>query len=64
MSSYNLFAVVNHQGTIEAGHYTCFIRWTKDEWVKCDDHIVSKASIKEVLNSEGYLYLTYFSWGQ
>ena len=23
---YTLFAVVNHSGTLEVGHYTCFIR--------------------------------------
>eukprot|EP00064_Thunnus_orientalis_P000211 superscaffoldBa00000009_g211 len=54
-SRYSLFAVVNHQGTLESGHYTSFIRQHKDQWFKCDDAIITKASIKDVLDSEGYL---------
>lgn len=52
-SRYSLFAVVNHQGTLESGHYTTFIRQHKDQWFKCDDAIITKASIKDVLDSEG-----------
>lgn len=52
---YSLFAVVNHQGTLESGHYTSFIRQHKDQWFKCDDAIITKASIKDVLDSEGYV---------
>ncbi|NXO65004.1 UB22A hydrolase, partial [Phainopepla nitens] len=54
-NKYSLFAVVNHQGTLESGHYTSFIRQHKDQWFKCDDAIITKASIKDVLDSEGYL---------
>ncbi|XP_039216460.1 ubiquitin carboxyl-terminal hydrolase 22 isoform X2 [Crotalus tigris] len=54
-SRYSLFAVVNHQGTLESGHYTSFIRQHRDQWFKCDDAIITKASIKDVLDSEGYL---------
>lgn len=50
---YALFAVVNHLGTIESGHYTCYIRQHKDQWFKCDDALISKATLHEVLNSEG-----------
>ncbi|KAA8581067.1 hypothetical protein FQN60_002648, partial [Etheostoma spectabile] len=42
-------------GTLESGHYTTFIRQHKDQWFKCDDAIITKASIKDVLDSEGYL---------
>lgn len=51
-----MFAVVNHQGTLESGHYTSFIRQHKDQWFKCDDAIITKASIKDVLDSEGYVW--------
>ncbi|TRY64549.1 hypothetical protein DNTS_008224 [Danionella cerebrum] len=54
-NKYSLFAVVNHQGTLESGHYTTFIRQHKDQWFKCDDAIITKASITDVLDSEGYL---------
>lgn len=50
---YSLYAVINHVGTIEAGHYTAFVRHHQDVWVKCDDHILSIASLKQVLDSEG-----------
>ncbi|XP_076419069.1 ubiquitin carboxyl-terminal hydrolase 27-like [Peromyscus maniculatus bairdii] len=53
-NKYSLFAVVNHQGTLESGHYTSFIRHHRDQWFKCDDAVITKASIKDVLNSEGY----------
>ncbi|RWS27194.1 ubiquitin carboxyl-terminal hydrolase 22-like protein [Leptotrombidium deliense] len=52
---YCLFAVVNHSGTIETGHYTAYIRQHRDQWFKCDDHIITRASIQDVLDSEGYL---------
>ncbi|EGW13366.1 Ubiquitin carboxyl-terminal hydrolase 27 [Cricetulus griseus] len=54
-NKYSLFAGVNHQGTLESGHYTSFIRHHRDQWFKCDDAVIIKASIKDVLNSEGYL---------
>ncbi|XP_072044155.1 ubiquitin carboxyl-terminal hydrolase 22-like [Amphiura filiformis] len=54
-NKYSLFAVVNHLGTLEAGHYTCFIRQHKNQWFKCDDATITKASVHDVLHSEGYL---------
>ena len=50
--SYHLFAVVNHSGTLETGHYSVFVRHS-DYWYKCDDHFVMKATEQEVLRSEG-----------
>jgi len=52
---YSLYAVVNHHGTLDSGHYTCFIRQNKDQWFKCDDHMITKATSATVLQSEGYL---------
>ncbi|CAN8030243.1 unnamed protein product [Ixodes persulcatus] len=52
---YCLFAVVNHSGTIETGHYTAYIRQHRDRWFKCDDHLITRASLQDVLDSEGYL---------
>lgn len=53
-SKYSLFAVVNHSGTLEVGHYTCFIR-QQQQWYKCDDAWITKATLDDVLQSEGYL---------
>ncbi|XP_030372085.1 ubiquitin carboxyl-terminal hydrolase nonstop [Scaptodrosophila lebanonensis] len=52
---FSLYAVVNHVGTIDTGHYTAYVRHQKDTWVKCDDHVITMASLKQVLDSEGYL---------
>jgi len=52
---YTLFAVINHIGTLEAGHYTSFVRQHKDRWFQCNDHQIVPASIEKVLESEGYL---------
>ncbi|KAK0050992.1 ubiquitin carboxyl-terminal hydrolase 22 [Biomphalaria pfeifferi] len=54
-NKYSLFAVVNHYGTIESGHYTCYIRSLKEQWYRCEDHLIKRATAGEVLNSEGYL---------
>lgn len=52
---YTLYAVVNHNGSLHNGHYTCFIRQQQDQWFKCDDAWITQATTEEVLNSEGYL---------
>ncbi|XP_055691431.1 ubiquitin carboxyl-terminal hydrolase nonstop [Lutzomyia longipalpis] len=52
---YSLYAVINHTGTMETGHYIAYVRHQKDFWVKCDDHIITTATLKQVLDSEGYL---------
>ncbi|KAI1301809.1 Ubiquitin carboxyl-terminal hydrolase 22 [Halotydeus destructor] len=52
---YSLFAVVNHSGTIETGHYTAFVRQHHSQWFKCDDSAITEATVEDVLKSEGYL---------
>jgi len=52
---YTLFAVINHIGNIEAGHYTSFVRQHKDRWFQCNDHQIVPATLEKVLESEGYL---------
>ncbi|XP_012891204.1 PREDICTED: ubiquitin carboxyl-terminal hydrolase 51 isoform X1 [Dipodomys ordii] len=54
-NKYSLFAVINHHGTLESGHYTSFIRQQEDQWFSCDDAIITKATIEDLLYSEGYL---------
>jgi len=50
---YSLFAVINHEGSLETGHYTAFIRQQRDQWFKCNDHLITRAKLKDVLTSEG-----------
>jgi len=54
--SYKLFAVVNHIGSIDTGHYTCYIAHPPSSlWYLCDDTTISKVSLSKVLNSHAYL---------
>ncbi|CAH0388905.1 unnamed protein product [Bemisia tabaci] len=52
---YSLFAVVNHIGSLDLGHYTAFIRHKKDQWFKCNDDHITQVKKSDVLASEGYL---------
>ncbi|KAK2714746.1 ubiquitin carboxyl-terminal hydrolase 22-like [Artemia franciscana] len=52
---YSLFAVVNHVGSLDSGHYTNYIRLHANEWYKCDDAQITKVKLQEVLDSQGYL---------
>ena len=45
---YTLFAVINHIGNIEAGHYVSYVRQHRDRWYRCNDHQIVPATIKEV----------------
>lgn len=54
LAVYSLYAVVNHSGNMENGHYTGFIRKGKD-WFRCDDHFITKATKNEVAASRAYL---------
>lgn len=54
---YSLFAVVNHHGTFQHGHYTSFVRLAQPggQWFLCDDESIHMASSTDVLESEGYM---------
>ncbi|KAJ3191921.1 hypothetical protein HK101_007294 [Irineochytrium annulatum] len=51
---YTLFAVINHQGKLETGHYTAYVK-TRGEWFFFDDHNVQLSSQKDVLASKAYM---------
>ena len=40
--SFNLIAVINHSGTLNAGHYTCSI-YDQEAWWHCNDKAVDKS---------------------
>lgn len=52
---YALYAVVNHVGSLDGGHYYAFIRHSRNEWYKCDDHWLTLASRDGVLSTHAYL---------
>ena len=47
----DLFAVVEHHGTISSGHYTNYVL-VNDAWFKCDDPWITEASVSDVLGSQ------------
>ncbi|KNC48743.1 ubiquitin carboxyl-terminal hydrolase [Thecamonas trahens ATCC 50062] len=64
--SQSAFAVVVHIGSIDAGHYIAYVRVpaptvgaaavpASQLWFRCDDAVVTLATVKEVLASEAYL---------
>ncbi|KAF8963160.1 hypothetical protein BDZ97DRAFT_2017931 [Flammula alnicola] len=54
MYEYDLFAVINHEGQIDNGHYTNFARF-QDEWYRFDDDKVTPSSLGACLNSAAYM---------
>uniref|UniRef100_A0A803T850 Ubiquitin carboxyl-terminal hydrolase n=1 Tax=Anolis carolinensis TaxID=28377 RepID=A0A803T850_ANOCA len=53
---YNLFAVSNHYGGLDGGHYTAYCKnATKQRWYKFDDHEVSEISTSSVKSSAAYI---------
>ncbi|XP_078718065.1 ubiquitin carboxyl-terminal hydrolase 8 isoform X2 [Lampetra fluviatilis] len=55
-SEYNLYAVSNHYGSLDGGHYTAYAHNTvRDSWFKFDDHEVEFIYPKNVSTSAGYI---------
>uniref|UniRef100_UPI00398E5957 ubiquitin carboxyl-terminal hydrolase 8 isoform X2 n=1 Tax=Pristiophorus japonicus TaxID=55135 RepID=UPI00398E5957 len=53
---YNLFAVSNHYGGLDGGHYTAYCKNAlKQRWFKFDDHDVSEISASSVRSSAAYI---------
>ncbi|EGO25037.1 hypothetical protein SERLADRAFT_415884 [Serpula lacrymans var. lacrymans S7.9] len=54
MYEYDLFAVINHEGQMDNGHYTNFARF-QDEWYRFDDDKVTQSSLGACLSSPAYM---------
>lgn len=52
--TYKLFAVVNHTGSMENGHYICNVLH-EGTWIICNDGFLSPSSLDKVLKSKVYL---------
>ncbi|XP_061450837.1 ubiquitin carboxyl-terminal hydrolase 8 isoform X2 [Rhineura floridana] len=64
LKRYNLFAVSNHYGGLDGGHYTAYCKnAAKQRWYKFDDHEVSEISASSVKSSAAYI-LFYTSFEQ
>ena len=51
---YHLYAVVNHNGTLDSGHYTAYVKYGND-WFWIDDACVMKSHESDVFNSNAYM---------
>ncbi|KAL1740049.1 hypothetical protein HDZ31DRAFT_12068, partial [Schizophyllum fasciatum] len=51
---YDLFAVINHEGQMNNGHYTNFARFGR-EWYRFDDDKVTHTNLANVLASAAYM---------
>ena len=56
---YDLFAVVNHTGKIDRGHYTTLVR-RRGEWFRCDDDKVSREPDMGPVIRSGEAYLVFY----
>lgn len=60
-SNYNLYAVSNHNGTLDGGHYTAMCRHFQfDRWFKFDDSEVKEMSSLSMIRSP-LSYILFYS---
>jgi ubiquitin C-terminal hydrolase len=62
-SSYTLYSVINHNGSLNDGHYTTFSRdisLNQQTWFECDDEII-KYLQTDKLNSNSKAYLLFYT---
>lgn len=52
--TYDLYAVINHIGSIDSGHYTSYVR-SRGEWFLADDACVTVCSEEEACNANAYM---------
>ncbi|CAG9459993.1 unnamed protein product [Pedinophyceae sp. YPF-701] len=53
-ATYDLGAVVCHSGTMEGGHYVCYVN-EGGRWFRCDDAWIAEVSFEVVRASQAYL---------
>ena len=57
--TYDLFAVVNHIGTLNSGHYTAVAKnYVDNEWYEFNDHQVTKVSkhdSSKIISKDAYV---------
>ncbi|XP_051952951.1 ubiquitin carboxyl-terminal hydrolase 8-like [Xyrauchen texanus] len=57
LKKYNLYAVSNHYGGMDGGHYTAYCKNPfKQRWFKFDDHDVSDISSSSVRSAAAYIF--------
>ncbi|CAH8863989.1 unnamed protein product [Trichobilharzia szidati] len=56
-NKYSLYAVLNHSGQTNSGHYTAYIRIGPGAWCLCDDQKVVPVNLNDVLHTDAYVLL-------
>ena len=51
---YNLYAIANHEGTTDGGHYWALIKNNDNNWYKFNDNIVSTVSDNDIVSNNAY----------
>lgn len=59
--TYQLYAVSNHYGSMEGGHYTAFCKSANyGRWYKFDDQVVTPLDTSNVVSSAAYIL--FYTW--
>ena len=53
---YDLFGICNHNGGVDGGHYTAFVKNANESWYKFNDTNVSKIKIDELRGNGAYCF--------
>lgn len=60
--SYSLYAMSNHYGTMEGGHYTAFCKnAAQNKWYKYDDQTVTEVTANQVKSQNTNAYLLFYT---
>lgn len=60
--SYSLYAMSNHYGTMEGGHYTAYCKnTTQNKWYKYDDQTVTEVTASHVKSQNTSAYLLFYT---
>ncbi|XP_018050969.1 PREDICTED: ubiquitin carboxyl-terminal hydrolase 8-like [Atta colombica] len=60
--NYTLYAISNHYGTMDGGHYTAFCKnSTQNKWYKYDDQTVTEVSPNQVKSQNTSAYLLFYT---
>lgn len=55
---YDLYAVCNHYGSMQGGHYTSYCRVNeegREQWYNFNDEVVTKANANNVVSANAYI---------
>ncbi|KAJ8681394.1 hypothetical protein QAD02_017181 [Eretmocerus hayati] len=53
---YYLYAVIEHRGPVDAGHFVCYRRGNRPgQWLFTSDNVVERTTLDDVLNASPYL---------